>query len=145
MYQYLPLSHPIFSTTSPTYATHSTPCPTRSSGHGSDINRELVREGHAWVYRQYLEDESLLKDEAAAKEEQLGLWSLADPVAPWEWRRGKRTGSASTPGKSFTCGTKTYCREMGSCEEARFYLSSCELTRLDGDGDGIPCEAICRP
>ena len=107
-----------------------------------DINRELVREGHAWVYRRYLNDESMLEDEAHAKAEQLGLWSLADPVAPWEWRRGKRT--SSTPGKSFTCGTKTYCREMASCEEAYFYLRQCGLTRLDGDGDGMPCEAMCR-
>ena len=42
-----------------------------------DINRELVREGHAWVYRRYLDDESLLEDEAHAKTEQLGLWSDA--------------------------------------------------------------------
>ena len=26
------------------------------------INREMVREGHAWVYRQYVEDQSLLED-----------------------------------------------------------------------------------
>ena len=110
-----------------------------------DINRELVREGHAWVYRQYLDDESLLEDEAAAKDEQLGLWSLSNPVAPWDWRRGKRARStSSTPAKSFTCGTKTYCREMTSCKEAMFYLSDCGLTRLDGDRDGIPCEVIRR-
>ncbi|MEX2352884.1 MAG: excalibur calcium-binding domain-containing protein, partial [Gammaproteobacteria bacterium] len=40
--------------------------------------------------------------------------------------------------------SKQYCREMTSCEEARFYLISCGLTRLDGDSDGVPCEAICR-
>lgn len=28
--------------------------------------------------------------------------------------------------------------------EARFYLTRCGLTRLDGDGDGVPCEALCR-
>jgi len=33
---------------------------------------------------------------------------------------------------------------MVSCEEARRYLSACGLTtRLDGDGDDIPCEALC--
>ena len=108
-----------------------------------DINREMVREGHAWAYRQYLTDKSLLTDEAKAKEQGIGLWSVADPVAPWAWRRGSRTIS-STPAESFTCGSKTYCREMTSCKEAMFYLEQCGLTRLDGDGDGIPCEAICR-
>jgi hypothetical protein len=33
---------------------------------------------------------------------------------------------------------------MESCREARFYLETCGLTRLDGDRDGVPCEAICR-
>jgi Excalibur calcium-binding domain len=42
-----------------------------------------------------------------------------------------------------TCGTKTYCREMGSCIEARFYLEQCGQARLDGDGDGSPCENLC--
>ena len=112
-----------------------------------DINREMVREGHAWVYRQYLDDQSLLNDEAKAKAEGIGLWSIANPVPPWDWRRGarssRRTNQPSTA-KSFTCGSKTYCREMTSCEEAKFYLSQCGLSRLDGDKDGVPCEAICR-
>ena len=105
-----------------------------------DINREMVREGHAWAYRRYLTDQSLLEDEAAAKAEQIGLWSVPDPVAPWAWRRGSR----SLVVQDFTCGAKTYCREMTSCAEAKFYLQQCGLNRLDGDGDGIPCESICR-
>ena len=110
-----------------------------------DINREMVREGHAWAYRQYLTDQSLLRDEARAKAQGLGLWGIADPVAPWAWRRGSRsTAVATTPAENFTCGSKTYCREMTSCEEAMFYLQQCGLNRLDGDGDGIPCESICR-
>ena len=54
-----------------------------------DINRELVAEGHAWVYRKYMRDETLLADEAAARDAGLGLWSLpeAERVPPWEWRR----------------------------------------------------------
>ena len=71
-------------------------------------------------------------------------------MPPHEWRvarRGQRARSdADEEGaaKSFTCGSKRYCREMGSCAEARFYLEECGLTRLDGDGDGVPCEAMCR-
>jgi len=51
-----------------------------------DISRELVAEGHAWVYRQYMTDKNLLNDERDAREQQLGLWSLENPVPPWEWR-----------------------------------------------------------
>ena len=42
-----------------------------------------------------------------------------------------------------TCDGKRYCREMASCVEARFYLETCGVTRLDGDGDGMPCENLC--
>jgi hypothetical protein len=33
---------------------------------------------------------------------------------------------------------------MDSCEEAMFYYKHCGLTYLDGDGDGVPCENLCR-
>jgi endonuclease YncB( thermonuclease family) len=107
-----------------------------------DINRELIREGYAWTYRDYLTDRTLLDDEAHAKNEGLGLWSDPNPVPPWRWRRGDRSSVASAPAKSSTCGSKTYCREMTSCDEAMFYLRECGLTRLDGDSDGVPCESI---
>jgi hypothetical protein len=51
--------------------------------------------------------------------------------------------SERAPDKPFSCGTKRKCGEMSSCAEARFYLEECGLTRLDGDGDGVPCEALC--
>lgn len=42
------------------------------------------------------------------------------------------------------CGQKTACSQMRSCAEAQFHLTQCSLTSLDGDGDGVPCEALCR-
>ncbi len=33
---------------------------------------------------------------------------------------------------------------MTSCEEARFYLTRCGLTTIDGDRDDQPCEALRR-
>lgn len=41
-----------------------------------------------------------------------------------------------------SCWVKKYCTEMLSCEEARFYLNSCGLNRLDKDNDWVPCEAL---
>ena len=41
------------------------------------------------------------------------------------------------------CGSKRFCRQMNSCEEARAFLSKCGLSRLDGDKDGVLCEALC--
>jgi hypothetical protein len=42
------------------------------------------------------------------------------------------------------CGSKRYCGQMTSCDEAMFYFLRCGVTRLDGDGDGVPCEKLCR-
>ena len=55
-----------------------------------DINREMVREGHAWVYRHYMQDRSLLEDERTARRRKAGLWGSDSPIEPWSWRRGTR-------------------------------------------------------
>ena len=119
---------------------------------GRDVNREMVREGHAWVYRRYA-TENWLPDEAAARDVGLGLWSLGvgTSVPPWEWRRGERrrkvAAVADVPNvnaESFSCGAKRTCREMASCAEARFHLETCGVRTLDGDRDGLPCEQLCR-
>ncbi|MEC8071037.1 MAG: thermonuclease family protein, partial [Pseudomonadota bacterium] len=58
---------------------------------GENINRKLVAEGHAWVYRRYLRDRALLRLEASAKAGGIGLWSGKDAVEPRVWRRQKRS------------------------------------------------------
>ncbi len=125
-----------------------------------DVNREMVRGGHAWVYRRYA-TQNWLPDEDHARAASLGLWSLGVEAAvpPWDWRSGERSRRATVeqhPGMaavgsvsaasaaSLACGSKRLCIEMRSCAEARFYLVQCGLSRLDGNGDGIPCEALCR-
>ena len=51
---------------------------------------------------------------------------------------------AATASGGFSCGGKRYCREMASCEEAKFYLTQCGVSSLDGNKDGVPCEKLCR-
>ena len=41
---------------------------------------------------------------------------------------------------NYSCSGKVYCSEMNSCEEATFYLRNCPGVKMDGDGDGVPCE-----
>ena len=57
---------------------------------GLDVNAELVRQGMAWVYRRYTNDERLYALEAKAKKEKRGLWSTNNFIEPWLWRRGER-------------------------------------------------------
>lgn len=122
-----------------------------------NVSRELISLGAAHAFRRYLRDQSLIEVEAEARRNARGLWSLPpdQQVPPWEWRAGART-AAETPlavqplrsaaadqaGQGFTCG-KRFCRQMSSCAEARFHLQQCGVSRLDGDGDGTPCETLC--
>jgi hypothetical protein len=119
---------------------------------GFDVNREQIRRGMAWVYRQYLHDQSLLQLEGQARRARVGLWSDANPMPPWVYRHGGREGiEQRTPPPpqpplrqtDSSCGGKRTCKEMDSCEEAKFYPSHCGVSGLDGDHDGIPCERIC--
>ena len=55
---------------------------------GADLNAMLVGEGLAWWYRRHARDaKELERLEAEARMMGTGLWSEADPVPPWQWRR----------------------------------------------------------
>lgn len=45
--------------------------------------------------------------------------------------------------RAFTCAKRS-CKQMRSCAEARYHLTQCGQSNLDRDGDGVPCEALCR-
>lgn len=115
-----------------------------------NINQKMVESGYAWAYREYLQSEKYLSLEQQARNNLLGLWSQPNPIYPSDFRKQK-TGQKKTQTKkigsnkksAFSCGQKNYCKEMNSCAEARFHLQQCGLHRLDGDGDGRPCESLC--
>ena len=53
------------------------------------INVELVSEGLAWHYKHYSKDKTMAAAEVKAKAAKLGIWSMPNPIAPWDFRRGK--------------------------------------------------------
>jgi endonuclease YncB( thermonuclease family) len=57
------------------------------------LNKELVKNGFAWVYDRYCSEpicESWRNFQLRAKIDKRGLWADPDPVPPWEFRRKKR-------------------------------------------------------
>jgi len=44
------------------------------------------------------------------------------------------------PVRQFKCDGRQHCSQMHSYEEAKFFLQNCPRVKMDGDGDGIPCE-----
>lgn len=60
---------------------------------GRDINREMVTEGLAWAYRQYLQGayaSEYISAEDVARARHKGLWRDANPTPPWEFRQALR-------------------------------------------------------
>lgn len=62
---------------------------------GRDVNREMVAEGYAWAYRQYLQgayasEYSGVEERARAR--RAGLWRDANPRPPWEFRQSLKGG-----------------------------------------------------
>lgn len=78
-----------------------------------------------------------LEDRTTANVVQTGSPPLAAPA----------TAATSIDDKSkveLRCSGKRTCREMTTCAEATFYLEQCGVRSLDGNGDGIACNALCR-
>lgn len=41
---------------------------------------------------------------------------------------------------NFRCDGRQHCSQMTSCAEAKFFLKNCPDPKMDGNGDGVPCE-----
>ena len=62
---------------------------------GRDINREMVVEGMAWAYRQYLQGayaSEYIDAEERARARHRGLWRDNNPMPPWEFRQALKGG-----------------------------------------------------
>ena len=64
--------------------------------------------------------------------------SFAPPV---HVTRKVSTSNSNVKSASFTCDGRRHCSQMTSCAEAKYFLKNCPNTKMDGDGDGIPCES----
>lgn len=57
---------------------------------GNNLNVLLVKNGLAWHYKAYSKDKNLAKLEENARKKRIGLWADKNPIAPWEFRKGKK-------------------------------------------------------
>lgn len=60
---------------------------------GQSLNEALVRDGMAWVYTKYcnrpVECSRWQELGREARSQKIGLWSIPNPIPPWEFRRHK--------------------------------------------------------
>jgi micrococcal nuclease len=52
-----------------------------------NINLLMVKEGYAWHFKKYSNDEKLADAEMFARQAKIGLWANDSAVAPWDWRK----------------------------------------------------------
>jgi hypothetical protein len=67
-----------------------------------------------------------------------GAINSSPPTSPVE--KEKMTSSNNNP-HNFQCDGRQHCSQMGSYEEAKYFLDNCPNTKMDGDYDGVPCES----
>ncbi len=53
----------------------------------TNINESLLQKGLAWHYIKYDKNPQWSNMEATARNAKLNLWSMSNPVLPWEWRK----------------------------------------------------------
>lgn len=126
------------------------------------VNLQLVREGQAVVYRQYLNGcadnkEQYLQAEARAKQNRLGFWNQPSPVIPSEFRRAERSGNppSSTSISKPTATPQTSqlpacvnsdcnCSDFKTQSEAQRVLAAfpSDSFGLDRDRNGVACESL---
>lgn len=121
------------------------------------VNVNMVQEGQAVVYRQYLKscpqsNDSLLQAENYAKQKRLAFWSQANPVMPWDFRHRtaqKKTSQAIQPQQQNNCDPSypDFCIPKNSPDlncrditQRRFKVLPPDPHGFDRDGDGIGCE-----
>lgn len=53
---------------------------------GEILNKEIIKAGLAWHFKQFSSDEQYAELENFARQKKVGLWFDENPVPPWEWR-----------------------------------------------------------
>ena len=135
---------------------------------GNMLNRLLIEEGfaHEYTYNIPYKYQSEFKEkEKEAREKKRGLWGdkcggnttqeapnnetnkagieEKKEAAPEPVSTPENEASTSTTG-AFNCDCSKTCSKMKNCEEAKYQLKECGCDERDGDGDGVPCESLCR-
>ncbi|WP_206438774.1 thermonuclease family protein [Mesorhizobium sp. M7D.F.Ca.US.005.01.1.1] len=122
---------------------------------GTSVAAWMVEHGQALDWPRYSHG-AYAEQHAKAEAAKVGLWA-GTFQAPWEWRAGHADGAKPAASKplgiisrrlftqsGYSCEPRRTCKQIGSCEEANWYLQNCSWGgKLDRDKDGIPCESLC--
>jgi micrococcal nuclease len=134
---------------------------------GQSIGLQLVREGYAVVYEQYISGCAVTADdyrqaESAARNAERNFWSQSNPTMPWDFRRGGASPTPTAPPPAVVpapvnppataapanlpacVSSDCDCGDFATWEQAQAVLNASpgDPHRLDGDDDGVACESL---
>jgi hypothetical protein len=66
--------------------------------------------------------------------------TVAEPSIPTSNPTPTKVEKYIPPKTTYVCDGRQHCSQMGSYEEAKYFIENCPDTKMDGDRDGIPCE-----
>ena len=97
----------------------------------TDANLEQIKAGLAWHYREYASEQSVTdrlaysNAEARARSSRLGLWSLTNPVPPWDFRSSPRTTIRTIPAPVFISPPATAGQIIGNRNSMIYHAPGC--------------------
>ena len=120
-------------------------CVAAVAAHAAPLNKCLVNgtvtyQQAACAPTQPRKDPTLEELNAAQKLRRAEAASAAAAQAPKPKTQPAGTLPAPAASSRFHCDGRRYCSQMTSCEEAKYFLDHCPTVKMDGDGDGVPCE-----
>ena len=89
---------------------------------GAIVMVALLGAGGMWGYKQFSE------------------WQHRKQLAVQPDAPSSRAPTSSVSPAAFSCDGRTYCSQVTSCAEAKWFINNCPGTKMDGNNDGIPCQ-----
>ena len=135
---------------------------------GTNFNQIMIAQGFAHEYTYnlpYKYQSQFKKAEKEAREKELGLWSpstcsvntsssslnqnfqpspTVQIIQQQTGQSGQAVSSDYKPTGIYTCDCSKLCGKIKTCDEAYYQLKNCGCSARDADGDGVPCESLCR-
>jgi endonuclease YncB( thermonuclease family) len=81
-----------------------------------DLSLALVEAGMAWHFKRYSDEAVLTAAESQARVAGIGLWKHANPIPPWEFRRGAAAVSPEAGGGAYHGNVKSRVFHAPGCQ-----------------------------
>jgi len=120
-----------------------------------NLNWKQIKDWYGWEYtynkyHPYYYQQQFKEYQKYAEQKDLWLWSAN--TCSWERQAVDKVVDDTnadlkdvfTTGSASCNTTGIYCSKLKTCEEAKYYLNTCGLKRLDRNWDGVPCENLCK-